>query len=156
MRGIEAVKIQKTTATTTAAAAAAAARARAIAAATATLRTIRSLLSSRDIEQQPLITLTCAPVMALVYEKTWSQRYIGEQGVTWQLTDLEAYAGEVFERWQVLPPDEEPHTLREGTDQDKDEPTGDDKDEPRGHDDNEEPPRKVPRLSSVTFYGDAA
>ena len=41
MRGIEAVKIQKTTATTTAAA-----RARATAAATATLRTIRSLLSS--------------------------------------------------------------------------------------------------------------
>ena len=47
MRGIEAVKIQKTTATTTAAAAA---RARATAAATATLRTIRSLLSSREFE----------------------------------------------------------------------------------------------------------
>ena len=108
-----------------------------------------------------------------MYEKTWSQRYTDEHGVIWQLTDLEAYDGEVFERWQVLPPDEEPHTLREGTDQDKDEPTGDDKDEPRGHDDkneptgddkneprghddNEEPPRKVPRLSSVTFYGDAA
>ena len=95
--------------------------------------------------------------MALVYEKTWSQRYTDEQGVTWQLTDLEAFAGEVFERWQVLPQDEEPEPAsKEATGGDKDEPTGDDKDEPTGNDDNEEPARKVPRLSSVTFYGDAA
>ena len=87
--------------------------------------------------------------MALVYEKTWSQRYTDEQGVTWQLTDLEAYDGEVFERWQVIPQVEEP--LPE-----KREPTGHDKDEPTGHDNNEEPARKVPRLSSVTFYGEAA
>ena len=87
--------------------------------------------------------------MALVYEKTWSQRYTDEQGVTWQLTDLEAHDGEVFERWQVIPQVEEP--LPE-----KREPTGHDKDEPTGHDNNEEPARKVPRLSSGTFYGEAA
>ena len=86
--------------------------------------------------------------MALVYEKTWSQRYIDEQGVTWQLTDLEAYDGEVFERWQVLPQDEEP--LPE-----KREPTGHDKDEPTGHDNNEVPERKMPRLSTVSVYARA-
>ena len=95
--------------------------------------------------------------MALVYEKTWSQRYTDEQGVTWQLTDLEAHDGEVFERWQVIPQVEEPlPEKREPTGHDKDEPTGHDKDEPTGHDNNEEPARKVPRLSSVTFYGEAA
>ena len=61
--------------------------------------------------------------MALVYEKTWSQRYTDEQGVTWQLTDLEANDGEVFERWQVLPQDEEPEPAsKEATGGDKDEP----------------------------------
>ena len=87
--------------------------------------------------------------MALVYEKTWSQRYTDEQGVTWQLTDLEAHDGEVFERWQVIPQVEEP--LPE-----KREPTGHDKDEQTGHDNNEVPERKMPRLSSVSFYGKAA
>ena len=87
--------------------------------------------------------------MALVYEKTLSQRYTDEQGVIWQLTDLEAYDGEVFERWQVIPQVEEP--LPE-----KREPTGHDKDEQTGHDNNEVPERKMLRLSSETFYGKAA
>ena len=69
--------------------------------------------------------------MALVYEKTWSQRYTDEQGVTWQLTDLEAHDGEVFERWQVIPQVEEPlPEKREPTGHDEDELTGHDSDEP--------------------------
>ena len=86
--------------------------------------------------------------MALVYEKTWSQRYTNEQGVTWQLTDLEAHDGEVFERWQVIPQVEEP--LPE-----KREPTGHDKDEPTGHDNNEVLERKMPRLRTVSVYARA-
>ena len=87
--------------------------------------------------------------MALVYEKTWSQRYTDEQGTIWQLVELEAYDGEVYEKWEVIPQFEGP--LPE-----KREPTGHDKDEPTGHDNNEVPERKMPRLSSETFYGKAA
>ena len=89
--------------------------------------------------------------MALVYEKTWSQRYTDEQGVIWQLVELEAYDGEVYEKWEVIPQFAGPLPEKR-----KREPTDHDKDEPTGHDNNEEPARKVPRLSSVTFYGDAA
>ena len=84
-----------------------------------------------------------------MYEKTWSQRYTDEQGVIWQLVELEAYDGEVDEKWEVIPQFEGP--LPE-----KREPTGHDKDEPTGHDNNEVPARKMPRLSSVSFYGKAA
>ena len=44
----------------------------------------------------------------------------------------------------------------EGPLPEKREPTGHDKDEPTGHDNNEVPERKMPRLSSVSFYCKAA
>ena len=85
----------------------------------------------------------------MVYEKTWSQRYTDEQGRIWQLVELEAYDGEVYEKWEVIPQFEGP--LPE-----KREPTGHDKDEQTGHDNNEVPERKMPWLSSESFYGKAA
>ena len=84
----------------------------------------------------------------MVYEKTWSQRYKDEQGTIWQLVELEAYNGEVYEKWEVIPQFEGP--LPE-----KREPTGHDKDEPTGHDNNEVPERKMPRLSTVSVYARA-
>ena len=81
--------------------------------------------------------------MATTYEKTWSQRYTDEQGQIWQLVELEAYNGKVYETWEVIPQFEGPlPEVVKKREHDDDEPTG--------HDNNKVPEKKMPRtLPSV-------
>ena len=105
-------------------------------------------MSSRYIAQQPLSHLSMAQVM--VYEKTWSQIWTDEQGTSWQLVELEASNGEVYEKWEVIPQFAGPLPEKR-----KREPTDHDKDEPTGHDNNEVLERKMPRLRTVSVYARA-
>ena len=87
----------------------------------------------------------------MVYEKTWSQRYTDEQGRIWQLVELEAYDGEVYEKWEVIPQFEGPLPEKR-----KREPTGGEEGGEEEEEEEEVPERKMPRLSSETYYGKAA